>query len=189
MQPAVQKLFGENYAFSIEEEKLINSCFKPLTAGRNEILLKEGVVAQHMYLVVKGCLRVFLSDEFGNESTRFLIFEGRIGTAFPSFILKQPSTAAIQSLGPSELLTLSYNDREKLMKVLPAIETQFRRGLELDYIDSIQRIEGLITMDAKTRYHELLAKNPHIVQKLPSRIVADYLGISQETLSRLKSKK
>src|SRR6478735_7640515 len=97
MQPVLKELFGGEYLFSKEEENLIDSCFKPLTAESNEILVKKGAVAQYMYLVVKGCLRVFLLDDTGNESTRFLIFEGRIGTAFPSFILKQPSSASIQS--------------------------------------------------------------------------------------------
>lgn len=73
MHPAVKNLFGDNLGFTIEEEELINSCFKPVTAGRNEILLKHGAVAQQMYLVAKGCLRVFLTDGSGNESTRFLI--------------------------------------------------------------------------------------------------------------------
>jgi len=189
MQSAAQTLFGEVFQFSSEEEQVINSCFKSLTTEKNEILLQKGTVARHMYLVVKGCLRVYLTDEVNNESTRFLIFENQLGTAFPSFILQQPSSASIQSLGVSEVLTLSYEDREKLMQVFPIIETSFRRGIEIDYINAIQRIEGLITLDAKTRYQELLKKSPHIVQKLPSRIVADYLGISQETLSRLKSKR
>jgi hypothetical protein len=65
----------------------------------------------------------------------------------------------------------------------------YRQVLELAYIESIQRIESLITMDAKARYKILLRDHPEIIQRLPSRIVADYLGISQETLSRLKSKK
>jgi hypothetical protein len=65
----------------------------------------------------------------------------------------------------------------------------YRTGLELDYIASIQRIESLITMDSKARYNILMQTQPEIIKRLPNKIVADYLGISQETLSRLKSKK
>jgi hypothetical protein len=130
---------------------------------------------------------VFLIDDNGNESTRFLIFEGRFGTAFPSFTLRQPSAAAIQSIEASEILMISYQDYQTLLNVVPGWERMARIGLEMDYIDSIVRIESLISMDAKQRYNILMKQNPKLIQRLPNKIVADYLGISQETLSRLKS--
>jgi len=189
MHPALKKHLAGKIRLTPEQEELVNSSFKPKTARRNEILVRKGDIARHLYFVVKGCLRVFLTDENGNESTRFLIFDGHMGTAFPSFILKKPSSAAIQSLGSSELLTLSNTDRQTLFNKLPGWETVYRLELEREYIASIQRIESLITMDAKARYKTLLRDQPQLIQRLPARIVADYLGISQETLSRLKSKK
>lgn len=189
MHPALKKYLETKITLSAAHEKLLSDCFKTKLARRNEILLPNGKIAGHLYFVVKGCLRIFLINEDGSESTRFLIFEGQTGTAFPSFILQQPSVASIQSIGASELITLSYKDRQMLLQKVPGWETVERLKLELDYIASIQRIESLITMDSKTRYKILLEKNPEIIQKLPSKIVADYLGISQETLSRLKSKK
>ena len=104
-----------------------------------------------------------------------------MGTAFPSFILRQPSVATVQSLEPSELLMLSYSAREMLFEKVRVLEIMYRKELELDYIASVQRIESLITMDAKQRYAALLENNPNIVWLLPAKIVADYLGISQET--------
>ena len=156
---------------------------------RNEILLEAGCICRYMYFVNKGCLRVYLMDEEGKESTRFLIPEGRFGTAFPSFILQEPSQAYIQSIEPSEILLLTYPDFRELPNILPAWEKLYRINLEHDYIASIKRIESLITMSAKERYALLMANNPELIQRLPSKIIADYLGISQETLSRLKSKR
>ncbi|MBN9381164.1 MAG: Crp/Fnr family transcriptional regulator [Chitinophagaceae bacterium] len=189
MHPALKKHLVESISLTPEQEELVNSCFKPKIARRNEILVRKGSIARHLYFVVKGCLRVFLTNEDGKESTRFLIFDGHLGTAFPSFILKKPSSAAIQSLGSSELLTLSYADRQTLFNKIPGWESVYRLQLEQEYITSIQRIESLITMDAKSRYKTLLRDQPQLIQRLPARIVADYLGISQETLSRLKSKR
>ncbi|MDB5146835.1 MAG: putative transcriptional regulator, Crp/Fnr family, partial [Mucilaginibacter sp.] len=103
--------------------------------------------------------------------------------------LKEPSVASIQSPEPSELLVLSYADRDLLLKEIPGFETMYRLVLEQAYIASIQRIESLITMDSKARYNILMQTQPEIIKRLPNKIVADYLGISQETLSRLKSKK
>jgi CRP/FNR family cyclic AMP-dependent transcriptional regulator len=188
MNPALKKFLEDKITLSPAHEQLVSSCFKQKFTKRNQILLHKGETARHIYFVVKGCLRVFLTGEDGSESTRFLIFEGRMGTAFPSFILREPSLASVQTPEPSQLLLLSYHDRQLLYKQVPGWETMDRIGLERDYIASIQRIENFITMDAKTRYDALMQQHPEMVQRLPAKIIADYLGISQETLSRLKSK-
>jgi CRP-like cAMP-binding protein len=127
-------------------------------------------------------------DNSGKESTRFLIPEGRFGTAFPSFILQEPSPAFIQSIEPSEILYLTYQEFRSLSDTLPGWEKLYISNLEHDYIASIRRIESLITMNARERYVLLMEDNPALIQRLPSKIIADYLGVSQETLSRLKSK-
>ena len=90
MNSALRKYLGGDIDFSPEHEELINSYFKPLATKRNQVLVEKGTVARDLYFVIKGCLRIFLTDEQGNESTRFLIFEQSMGTAFPSFILRQP---------------------------------------------------------------------------------------------------
>lgn len=172
-----------------EELTIFCSKFRSKTTKRNEVLLEEGCVCPYMYFVNKGCLRVYLMDRNGKESTRFLISEGRFGTAFPSFILQEPSQAYIQSIGPSEVLFLTYHDFRKLPDILPEWEKLYRINLEYDYIASIKRIESLITMSARERYELLMQNNPELIKRLPSKIIADYLGISQETLSRLKSKR
>ena len=187
MHPTLKQYLSDKISLSPEHEALVDSCFKPKHAKRNEILVQKGSVAKHIYFVLKGCLRVFLVGDDGAESTRFLIFENNWGTAFPSFITGKPSVAAIQSLEVSEMLMLSFNDRQRLMDEIPGWETMYRIGLEQDYIASIQRIESLITMDSKARYQVLMNTRPDIIQRLPNKIVADYLGISQETLSRLKT--
>lgn len=189
MHPALKTYLSGKVELSAAQEIYVNSLFKLKQTERNEILIPAGQTANQVFLVVKGCLRVFLSNEQGVESTRFLIFEGRMGTAFPSFILRQPSLAAVQSPEPSELLVLSYDDRELLNQQIPGWETMERKSMEKDYIEAIERIENFLTGDAKARYNLLLKQNPKMIQRLPAKIVADYLGISPETLSRLKAKK
>jgi len=186
MHEILKNSLADKISLSDEQWAFVFSLFKSKTTKRNELLLEKGKVSQYLYFVVKGCLRIFLIDDKGNESTRFLIFEGRFGTAFPSFTLRQPSAAAIQSIEASEILMISYQDYQTLLDVVPGWERMTRIGLEMDYIDSIVRIESLISMDAKGRYNILMEKNPKLIQRLPNKIVADYLGISQETLSRLK---
>ena len=189
MHPALKKHLEGKVELSADQEAFVVNCFTQKFTERNEILIPAGTVANYVYFVVKGCLRIFLTNDEGRESTRFLIFEGRMGTAFPSFILRQPSVAAVQSPERSELLVLSFENRELLNKNIPGWETMERKGLEIGYIEAIQRIENFIIADSKERYDLLMKNNPEMIQRLPSKIIADYLGISPETLSRLKSKK
>ncbi|NHA07098.1 Crp/Fnr family transcriptional regulator [Mucilaginibacter sp. HC2] len=189
MHPALQKQIEGKIILTAEQEQLVNRCYKPRLAKRGEILLEKGNVARYLFFVVKGCLRVFLTKDDGSEWTRFLIFEDHFGTAFPSFVQQKPSVAAIQSMEASELFMISRQDSQMLMREIPGWETMIRLGLEQDYIASIERIESLITLDAKDRYNILMQTQPGLIQRLPGKIIADYLGISQETLSRLKSKK
>jgi CRP-like cAMP-binding protein len=189
MYKLLEQYLRKNIAGVSDEEILAFSYkLKFRKTRRGEILLEAGNVCKYIYFVNQGCLRVFLMDNTGKESTRFLIPEGRFGTAFPSFILQEPSPAFIQSIGPSEILYLPYQEFRSLSDVLPGWEKLYISNLEQDYIASIRRIESLITMNAKERYALLMEDSPALIQSLPSKIIADYLGISQETLSRLKSK-
>jgi CRP-like cAMP-binding protein len=186
---SLKKYFTSNLTASEEEISLFCSKFKAKRTKRNEILLHAGEVNPYMYFVNSGCLRIYMMDAEGREATRFLVMDSRFGTAFPSFILQEPSMAYIQTIEASELLYINFADFRGLMDTFPGWETVYRINLEKDYIASIKRIESLITMDAKERYNLLMASDPQMIQRLPSKIIADYLGISQETLSRLKSKR
>jgi CRP/FNR family transcriptional regulator, cyclic AMP receptor protein len=187
MHPALKKYIG--ISLSPAQEELVDSCFIAKSTERNEVLVPAGTVARHIYFVIKGYLRIFLLNEDGMEFTRYLIFEGKMGTAFPSFALKEPSVATVQSPEPSEILMMNYENRELLINSIPGWETMERIALEREYIASIRRIESLITKDSKERYNLLMNDNPEMIKRLPSKIIADYLGIAPETLSRLKSKK
>jgi len=188
MYRLVEEYLRKHADVSDEGIAAFSSRLKSKKTKRGEILLEAGNVCRHIYFVNHGCLRVFLMDDAGKESTRFLIPEGRFGTAFPSFILQEPSPAFIQSIEASEILYLTYQEFRSLSEVFPGWEKLYISNLEHDYIASIRRIESLITMNAKERYALLMEDNPGLIQRLPSKIIADYLGISQETLSRLKSK-
>ena len=179
----------KNTTLSEKKIRKVAEAYRLIPTRRNQILLRKGAVAQHLYFVEKGYLRVFVTDQSGNQFTRFLIEEGMEGTAFPSFILQKPSTASIQCVGKCEVLRISYQEREQLYKAVPEYERFYRRIIEQAYIASIQRIETLISMNAHERYLQLLKERPKLFQQLPANVIAEYLGITKETLSRLKSRR
>lgn len=166
----------------------ILSFYKPLTLARYEILMSEGDPSRRMFFVVKGCLRVFFIKEDGSEVTRRIIFENAFSTTLVGFITQQPSKEYTQALEPTTLLYITRDDFYGLLKSVPEWERFYRMYLEYAYVNNTNRLMSFITLDASGRYQQLLEESPEIVLRLPNRIVASYLNISPETLSRLKSR-
>ncbi len=187
--PSLAETLRKHTALSERKIKIVVAAYQPFVTRRNQILLRKGEVARHIYFLQKGYLRVFVTDEAGHQFTRFLIEEGMEGTAFPSFIQEQPSSASIQCIGKCEVLRITAHERERLYQAVPEMETYYRKVIEHAYVDAIHRIENLISMNAQKRYRSLMKERPTLIQQLPANIIAEYLGISKETLSRLKSKK
>ena len=121
-----KQFLSEHLKADDEQLALFYKKFNRKTTKRNEILLAAGEVCSHLYFVNSGCLRIYLLDVNGNESTRFLVTEGKFGTSFPSFKLQEPSLAAIQSLEPSDLFYISYRDFQVLLDEFPGWEHIYR---------------------------------------------------------------
>ncbi|MFC7346018.1 Crp/Fnr family transcriptional regulator [Chryseobacterium zhengzhouense] len=175
---------------TVTEDELnkIISHFKPLEVEKNELLLIHGQTSQRTFFVGNGCLRIFFITEDGQEATRYLAFENNFATALCSFISKQPSFEFIQALEPTSLLYITHKDFYHLLEIIPSWEKFYLHYLEYAYVNNTNRLMSFLTQDATERYRQLLEINPKIVQRLPNKIVATYLNMSQETLSRLKSK-
>lgn len=173
---------------SDEDLETILSYFKLIKKGKNEILLAQGQVSQETFFVAKGCLRIFFINEEGKDATRYIAFENQFATALVSFITKMPALENIQVVEKSELLSISHEDFNHLMEIVPQWREFYSNYLEKAYVNNANRLMSFTTMDALERYNQLLKINPTIVKRLPNKIVASYINISQETLSRLKSK-
>lgn len=171
-----------------DELQTILSYFIPLKSVKNEFLVSQGQASQRMFFVGKGCLRIFFINGEGQEATRYLAFENSFATAMVSFITDEPSLEFIQAVQPTESLYISQKDFRYLLEVIPSWEKFYRSYLENAYVNNTNRLMSFITMSATERYCHLLDQNPMVVQRLSNKIVASYLNISQETLSRLKSK-
>lgn len=171
-----------------QDLQLILSHYKPLSLAKNEMLLSEGELSRRMFFVVKGCLRVYFIKEDGSEVTRRIVFENAFSTTLVSFITRQPSMEFTQAVEPTSLLYISREDFYTLLEAVPVWEKFYRQYLEYAYVNNTNRLMSFITLDAAEKYRQLLEENPGIVRRLPNRIVASYLNISPETLSRLKSK-
>ncbi|MTD72053.1 cyclic nucleotide-binding domain-containing protein [Flavobacterium sp. LC2016-13] len=178
----------KNVDVTNEDLNTILSYFKPLKYKKNDFLLSQGETSQQSFFVGKGCLRIFFINEEGKDVTRYIAFENQLATALVSFITNSPSQEYIQVIEKSEVLAISHDDFNYLMKIIPQWRAFYCVYLEKAYVNNTNRLMSFTTMDALERYNQLLKVNPTIVKRLPNKIVASYINISQETLSRLKSK-
>lgn len=174
--------------FSEDDLEKIIPCFYPESAKRNTFLLREGSICKEFYFVNKGCLRTYFLDKRGNEKTRYVMPDLYIGTALTSFVSQQPSSEFIEVLDDSELMAISRQDFFRLNKELDSWKVFYQKILEMAYSFQNKKIEGLVTLSAKQRYEQLLHDQPILVQRLSNKVLASYLDLKPETLSRLKSK-
>ena len=188
MYTQLTKFITDRIAIDDEQLQVILSYFKPLTLKKNEVINIVGNPARRMYFVNKGCLRVFFLKVNGAEVTRRFAFENTFSTSLTSFISGEPLMECTKAIETTELLYISRNDFYHLLDVIPAWEKFYRNYLEFAYVNNTKRLQSFATQDAAERYKLLLKESPHIVLRLSNKLVANYLNISQEALSRLKSK-
>ncbi|NIG57617.1 Crp/Fnr family transcriptional regulator [Chitinophaga sp. Cy-1792] len=187
MYEQLTKFIKGRVALSEADLEQLLSCFHLLEAKKNELIARAGETSRRMFFINKGCLRVFFIKPDGREATRRFAFENSFSTSLTSFIggtLLKESTQVIES---SELLYIHREDFYQLLNTIPAWEKFYRSFLEDAYIINTRRLEDFITLNPRERYQLLLEENPEMVLRLPNKLVANYLNITQEALSRIKS--
>ena len=162
--------------------------FKPFVAKKNSILLHQGEICRNFYFVVDGCIRTYFISKEGYEKTRYIMLAPSMGTALTSFINQQPTAEILDAPEDSSMFAINYTDFKNLVLTMPQWAQFYQRILEMAYTFQNKKIESLVTLAAKQRYQQLMQENPAIIQTLSNKIVASYLDMAQETLSRLKSK-
>lgn len=188
MEELLTSYIKEKITVSEQEMTTILSFFNVMKVKKNEILLTNGQVSQRTFFVTKGCLRVFFINELGQDSTRYFAFENQFVTALVSFITNDASQEFIQAVEDSEIYYITHNDFYHLLEIVPQWEKFYRIYLEIAYVTNTKRLMSFLIQDALEKYRQLLEENPIIARRLSNKMVASYLNISQETLSRLKSK-
>lgn len=188
MEELLSSYIKSKISVTDEEMNTILSYFKPIVLKKNELLLTNGQASQRTFFVVKGCLRIFFINEEGQDSTRYFAFENQFATALVSFITSEPSEEFIQAVEDSEVYYITHQNFYHLLDIIPQWEKFYRIYLEIAYVTNTKRLMSFLVQDALEKYRQLLDENPVIVRRLSNKMVASYLNISQETLSRLKSR-
>lgn len=161
--------------------------FKEIVLSKNEYLVTEGKTCKHLYFLQQGALRGYYTLK-EKEITHWFGFENDFVTSFHSFITGQPAVENIQLLEGSILWSISKEKLNILLNKFPEIERLVRIVYENYYIRLEERFINSQFKSAAQRYQYLLEEMPHLVERVSLGYIASYLGISQETLSRIRSR-
>ncbi|RYG03529.1 MAG: Crp/Fnr family transcriptional regulator [Chitinophagaceae bacterium] len=165
----------------------MEACLEKVELPKGELLVREGRICRNIYFVEKGAMRGFYTLG-GKEITHWFAFENDFVTSNHSFIREQPSVENIQLMEDAILWKLSKQDLQRLMNDHHDIERLVRMNYEKYYIRLEERFVNAHFKSASERYQDLLTETPHILERVPLGWIASYLGISQETLSRVRGK-
>lgn len=180
-----QKL-DEKIQLTAEEKHLCMSYFSPKKLRKRQYILQEGDVCKYVAFVEKGMLRSYTIDEKGNEHIMQFAFEGWWISDHFSFLTGEPAIYNIDALEDSELLLLSKQAEDQLLQKIPKLEKYFRILLQNNLIATQRRLISSLSQTAEERYHQLINACPAIPQRVPQHMMASFLGITPETLSRIR---
>ena len=186
MYDQLARSIAEKVTLTAAEFELCKTFFIPKKIRKKQTLLLEGDICTYNAFIEKGILRSYTIDEKGNEHSVQFAFEGWWITDLSSFLLGQTSTYTIEALEDSELLLLTSSAREELMDVLPKFERYQRLLLQNAYIALQTRINAALNDSAEEKYVKLSIAYPEVVARVPQHMIASYLGLTPETLSRVR---
>jgi CRP-like cAMP-binding protein len=174
---------------SFEEKELadILSHFQPMHLPAGEYFVDEGTVCEHIGFITKGYMRSYYEiNEV--EVTKTVLPRHHIVTAHASFSMKRPSMEYIQAISDTDLLVIDHASMYSLYDKYHRWERLGRLIMEQVYGHTEGRVVAFLTLSAEDRYRKLLEDDPHIFKKVPLRYIASMIGITPETLSRIRNK-
>jgi CRP-like cAMP-binding protein len=186
MKESLNKYINSFIQLSSEEIRAFEGILTSKKFRKKELFAENGKVCQKIILFSEGYFRFYYIDSKGNEITSDFYFAPSFITSYTSFITGNPSYVNVQAMNDMEVLEFTKKDLLCLYDKYPRIERLGRLIAETVAINSEEHLFLLLNQSAEMRYKRLLEKNPKYVNTIPLQFIASYLGITQETLSRMR---
>lgn len=174
---------------SKEEEQKIQSAFETIFVEKKKTILQPDETCKYIYFIVKGCLRSYYIDEKGTEHIHLIRMDNNWISDLQSFFSEKPSKFYIETIEDSEIMRISYDNLELLYKEVPVLERYFRILFQKAYINTLDRLNETKWDTAIERYNNMIKEQPDMFQRVPLIYIASYLGITPESLSRIRRQK
>jgi CRP-like cAMP-binding protein len=173
---------------SPEEAGQILSCFKPRFVKNKEHFLREGEICKQIAYVHKGCFSYYRLLDNGKKSIIEFAFEDWWVGDLESFLNRKPSAAFWQALEDAELMCINRIDFEEMMATSEVFKSLYAAKTQTAYLKALERSANDKSESAEEKYLRMLRDHPQIIQRIPHYDVAAYLGITAESLSRIRHK-
>lgn len=168
------------------EIELFKSMTKVKKLRKRQFVAEAGEVCLYENFVNKGCLRCYYVDSEGSEHTVQFAIENWWISDLHSFLTQSPAHYSVEAVEPSEVIQIRYDDLQELYQSVPKFERFFRLIIQRAFVAAQQRIIDSYSKDARQRYVEFLGKYPEIERRVPQYMIASYLGITPEFLSKIR---
>lgn len=168
------------------DKSAIQNSFKLKKLRKRDFLFRDGEVCDEMYFVNKGCMILYALDDEGKEHITQLAIEGWWVGDMYSYLSGLPTGMYLEALEPTEALRIKRSERENLLMSAPILERYFRILLENNFIATHRRVKNLISKSAEEKYLDFVKLYPQFALRVPQKYIASYLGITPETLSRIR---
>lgn len=162
--------------------------FRHFAVAKNELFYRAGEVPRYSPFVLKGCFRQFILNADGTEQTIRLIEEGTFAGQLGSMRSNQPTNVALQALEDGEVLGMTLANADACMQQFPFYREYFHKKYPQDHAMLMEEGMRLKTESPEALYAELMEKRPSLILRVPQHIIANYLGVRTETLSRIRRK-
>ncbi|WP_378187071.1 Crp/Fnr family transcriptional regulator [Aquimarina sp. W85] len=187
MKEKLKKHLENLISLADDEFSLILSHFSFETYKKSDFIIQEGENVKNCYLVVSGLLKLVYDDKNGKQHIVSFAMEDWWESDFLAYFSQTKSKMSLQCIENTKVFSLSFKNYQKLSTELPKMKQFFLEKSNSGFIASQNRILSFLTSNAKERYEQLLYQHPLLFQRVPKTLLASYLGVSRETLSRLSS--
>jgi CRP-like cAMP-binding protein len=174
-------------ALTDDEERILTSLISSRKLLKGQYFLQQGDVCKYSGFVISGCTKTFYVDDEGQEHVVMFSIEDWWTSDMGSFITQKPADFNVQCLENTELIQFSYENQQQMMQEIPKLERFFRIIVQRALVASQKRIVRSMSMSAKDRYLFFRKEYPKMEQRIPQYLIASYLGITKEFLSKIKS--
>lgn len=181
----LRKHIEQTVPLSDEEFEYIQSFFSLRRVRKGQFLISEGDEVRHEYLILSGIYRVFYLDTDGKEHIIQFAQHNWWMSDYQAFFKQQPASMFVECMEAGEVLYTTLQARETLAREMHKMEHFYRVKLTNGYVALQQRIKLLLASTPQQRYEEFINMYPDLLQRVPKKYIAQYLGVSRETLSRL----
>jgi CRP/FNR family transcriptional regulator, anaerobic regulatory protein len=184
----IRQYFNRFLSLTDQEWADFEKCLNKETLPKKSAILEKGKICDFIAFIEAGSFRFYYEKE-GEEKITAFFFKGDFVTNYRSFLTRQPSEHSIESMQDAVIYKIHRKDLQALYDKHKNVERLGRLIAENLYLIVAKRLDSFLYATPEERYHELLHRNSKLLQEVPQYMIASYLGVKPETLSRIRSRK